>query len=357
MVNRMSNLSRRIALICPSSIDFMPYVENYESILRRIGVDYDLIVWDRFGVDKAEGQAVYRDVKVGHRRGFFDYCRYSRFVSKRVNLSRYSGVVVFGLQLAFFLQRLLARFRGRYIVDVRDHNRILNFYGVRNVLKMADFVVISSPGYADWANDAGRLIVNHNTGLSEVSDLPAVLGILDRTPVNVACIGALRDLEINIAFVDSVSNSAAVSVAFHGQGDINEAIEKYIDQKQIKNVTLTGRYVRCEEAAFYERASFVNVLRYSDGINNRTALPNRLYNSAVAGRPMLAFSGTYLADVVSEASLGLVVDSFDCIEEKLVAYAKSFNSDVFDRNRRLFLEAVVAENQDFCSSVASFFQR
>lgn len=353
----MSAASRRIALICPSSIGFMPYVENYESILRRLSIDYDLILWDRFGSAKDEGRYVYRDSKVGHKRSFIDYCLYSRFVSKHVSLTRYSGVVVFGLQLAFFLQKLLARLQGRYLVDVRDHNRILSFYGVKGALKDASFVVISSPGYAEWAQGAGRLIVNHNTNLSDATALPDVLGFPEGRSLNVACIGALRDLDINIALIDSLAHSSVVSLAFHGQGDINDSIRNYILQKKVRNVVLTGRYARSEEAALYANASFVNVLRYSDGINNKTALPNRLYNSAISGRPMLAFEGTHLADIVAAETLGLVIDSFDGVEERLIAYAGDFDCAAFDRSRGAFMKAVIAENQGFRSSVEQFFQQ
>ena len=236
----------------------------------------------------------------------------------------------------------------------RDHNKILNFYGVRGVLRGAEFVVISSPGYGEWAREARRLIVNHNTNVPNVNGLPEVTGFRDDQPLCVACIGALRDLEVNISLIDSVAYSSRVSLAFHGQGDINDKIQSYVAQKKIGNVILTGRYSRSDEAELYRSASFVNVLRYNDGINNRTALPNRLYNSAIAGRPMLAFSGTYLAEVVNAASLGLVVDTLDDVESKLLHYACEFDCDGYDRFRREFMQNVIAENQEFCSSIEQF---
>jgi len=65
--------------ICPTNLDFMPYVDLYpfdesSSIF---------ILWDRFGTfDRKDSCIVYRDRKVGHKRNVIDYLLYSFFVYK-----------------------------------------------------------------------------------------------------------------------------------------------------------------------------------------------------------------------------------------------------------------------------------
>jgi hypothetical protein len=69
----------RVGLICPSNKIYMPYLSLYKRILDSSDVKYDVIYWDRFGIEE-HSEFVYRDSKVGHRRGFVDYFMYSRFV-------------------------------------------------------------------------------------------------------------------------------------------------------------------------------------------------------------------------------------------------------------------------------------
>ena len=104
---------------------------------------------------------------------------------------------------------------------------------------------------------------------------------------------------------------------FHGEGKINNDIIKYINANNIKNVYLTGRYKeRRGKKILYRKSDLINVLRYFNGINNKTALPNRLYNSVIYGKFMLAFEGTYLSELIKRYNLGIVIDSFDNLEGK-----------------------------------------
>ena len=41
----------KVAIICPTNTNYMPYLDNYLCVLSKIGIDYDLIVWDRFKID------------------------------------------------------------------------------------------------------------------------------------------------------------------------------------------------------------------------------------------------------------------------------------------------------------------
>lgn len=49
----------KIALICPSVILYMPYVSNYEVILKNKNIDYDIINWDRFHIEDKDSHLKY----------------------------------------------------------------------------------------------------------------------------------------------------------------------------------------------------------------------------------------------------------------------------------------------------------
>lgn len=346
----------KIALICPSNMLYMPYVDNYTKIFDEINVDYSVINWDRLKIEK-DNEFTYRDSKIGHQRGFLDYFKYSRFVLNILKKNNYDKVVVFGIQLVFFLKRyLIKEYRDRYIIDIRDYNKIIKYFKIEKTIAHSNFTVLSSPGYKEWLPKSNKYIINHNTKIESLDELIEVkpFDLSSGNKISVGCIGALRDYKINIDFIESLRNSEIVQLNYHGEGDINEDISKYLFEHDIKNVKLTGRYDKKEEPELYIKNNIINVLRYNDGINNKTALPNRLYNATIYGKPMLAFEGTYLSEIVKKYNLGIVVESFDNIETVILQYINDFKLEFYENGRTLFFETVIKENKEFRDRLEKF---
>lgn len=334
----------------------MPYVDNYTKVFDEIDADYSVINWDRFKIEK-DSEFTYRDSKIGHQRGFLDYFKYSRFVLNILKKNNYDKVVVFGIQLVFFLKsHLIKEYSNKYIIDIRDHNRIVKYFNIKKSIDHSNFTVLSSSGYKEWLPKSNKYIINHNTKIESLDELRQVkpFDLSSSKKISVGCIGALRDYKINIDFIQSLKNNEIVQLNYHGEGDINEDISRYLLEYDIKNVNLTGRYDKEEEPELYNKNDIINVLRYNDGINNRTALPNRLYNAAFYGKPMIAFTGTQLAKEVSKYSLGLTIDSLEGVEKKINTYLKNLSFINYETNRRNFFLKVLNENSTFIGELKSF---
>lgn len=344
----------KIALICPSNMLYMPYVYNYTKIFDEINADYSVINWDRLKIEK-DSEFTYRDSKTGHQRSFLDYFKYSRFVQNILKKNNYDKVVVFGIQLVFFLKNhLIKDYSNKYIIDIRDHNRIVKYFNIKKSIDHSNFTVLSSPMYKEWLPKGNKYIINHNTKIESLDELRMVS--LDSPSGNkllVGCIGALSNYEINIDFINSLKNNKAIHLNYHGEGVINKDISLYLNENEIKNVNLTGRYAKEQEEDLYNKNNIINVL-INGGINNKTCLPNRLYNAAIYGKPILAFDGTYLSEIVKKYSLGIVVESFDNIEIEIMEYISNFNFKVYENGRNLFFESVIKENKEFSTNIEEF---
>lgn len=346
----------KIALICPSNMLYMPYVDNYTKIFDEIDVDYSVINWDRFKIEK-DSEFTYRDSKIGHQRSFLDYFKYSRFVLNILKKNNYDKVVVFGIQLVFFLKsNLIREYSNKYIIDIRDYNRIIKYFNIKKSIDHSNFTVLSSPGYKEWLPKSNKYIINHNTKIESLDELRQVkpFDLSSINKISVGCIGALRDYKINIDFIQSLKNSEIVQLNYHGEGDINEDISRYLLEYDIKNVKLTGRYTKDQEEDLYNKNDIINVLRYNDGINNKTALPNRVYNAPIYGRPIIAYEGTQLSEIVKKYSLGIVVDSFENVVEAILNFANTFNRDEYNENRKKFFRNVTTDNLLFVKYVEGF---
>ncbi len=347
----------KIALICPSNMLYMPYVGNYTKIFDEIDVDYSVINWDRFKIEK-DSEFTYRDSKIGHQRSFLDYFKYSRFVLNILKKNNYDKVVVFGIQLVFFLKSYLYNeYSNKYIIDIRDYNRIIKYFNIEKTIEHSNFTVLSSPGYKEWLPKSNKYIINHNTKIESLDELIQVDDdIKNKDFININYIGSIRDYKINIDFINSLKNKKHIAMNFHGEGAINKDIENHATNQTIGNVKLTGRYEKEQESELYKNSDFINILIPNDSINSRTLLPNRLYNAAIYGKPMLAFEGTYLAEQIKKHKLGLVLDSFDSVEVKIENYLTKFDVAKYEQDRISFFEEVVRYNGKFTLNVERFIK-
>lgn len=344
----------KVALVCPSNLIHMPYVDNYIKFLRRAGVVHLTVInWDRFNIEQ-EGYFCFRDGKSGHARGFIDYVKYASFVRGRLRQGDFDRVVIFGLQLMFFLDNYLVKnFRGKYVFDVRDYNVIKRISSFSRAVEGSAFTVISSPGFATWLPKSGKYVVNHNANIDDLNALGRVRRI-DPEHVDVSCIGALKDFYINKKLVDKLSGQKAVSLSFRGEGVINEALQSYVDRDFIGNVEISGRYIKSEEEGLYARADIINMFMTPNRVNNNTCLSNRLYNASIFGRPLIALKGSLISDLIADFGLGLVVTTFDDLDKQIVNYASSYKPESFDLARRHFLSRVLKENAFFYDRLGGF---
>lgn len=345
----------RILFVCPTNPRFMPYLNNF---LEVVGTDHEveLIIWDRFNDEKPDAGYIYRRGGARHQRGLLDYYMYGRFIRRHLKSHSYDRIICFGLQMAFFLRRELREtYSGRYIVDIRDYNKIARFYDFEGLIKNSALTVISSAGYKSWLPNFDRYFINHNTLIKSLADVRPI-GNKRALPVSISSIGALRDLKINTDFIASVAGCSEIQLSFHGQGDINSQLSAFVNDGY-SGVAITGYYPKEREPGLYMSADMINVFRYPDSLNNNTALPNRLYSAPIFAKPLLAFKGTYLADLIEVHELGLVVSSFHDVGCQILEYFERFDPEAFDISRRAFLSGVIHENDLFNRELLLFLER
>lgn len=345
----------RIALVGDSSRLFMPYVRNYESILRAAGVEHLVITWDRTHAEERSAGPVFRDRKTGHRRTYLDYWRYGRFVVRQLERTECDRLIVFGIPLSHMLGRyLMSHYRGRYVVDIRDYHRLLKVTNMGGYIDRSAFTVVSSPAYAQWLPKGREFVVNHNTKVESLDELKEPVKTRHDREVVISTIGAIRDYRMAICLIDSLKHSQSVVLRFDGEGICSQDIARYVNTNSIANVRLTGRYSEEDEDALYGLSDLVAICIPSDGVNNRTLLPNRLYNSLKNGKPMIALSGTYVAQIIQDYGLGLVVNSFEGLEQRITRYLNDFDIESYKRGRLSFFAEVFRDNSKFRSMLAQF---
>ncbi|MFZ3577512.1 hypothetical protein [Virgibacillus sp. DJP39] len=344
----------KVALICPANTLYMPYVHAYEKVLKEVNVDYTIINWDRLQIEQEKNEYKYSDKKNIHQRNFLDYINYKRFIIKKLKETEYDKVVVFTLQLAYFIKGyLISKYKHKYIIDIRDYNKIYKFTSFNRLIEYSDFTVISSPGYKMWLPESKKYVVNHNTPINDIKSVEPYNFKKQNGKVNISTIGFIRHWDANINLVKNLKNDKEFNLIFHGEGTINEKLKYFVKENNIYNVQINGRYKKEEESSLYKNASLINMLLYND-MNSKGVLANRLYNATIYGKPLLSLEGTYLAKQIKEYDLGLVLDSTDEIASEIKLYLQRFNHVEYEKGRISFLEKVIKDNEYFNLKLKEF---
>lgn len=349
-------MRKNILLICPSNLCYMPYARHYLEALNDLGVDYDIIYWDRFKLNENNNWLRYSDNKFGHARGFIDYILFSSFVKKSCASKKYNRVVLFGVQLAFFLSDFIrSNFKGNYIWDIRDYHFLAKFFNLENFVRSSNFVAISSPGFLDWLPRVSKYMTCHNLHEGIRSDaLPLNSSLIDSLVISY--IGALRDFNLHSSFIKNLSNSSKINLRFHGRGTANEALTNFISKNNIDNAAITNHYDPKDENLLYDNATMINALVPNIGVNNKSLLPNRLYRSIINKRPVIALNGTRTASIVSQYRLGLVLDKIEGCENEILDFIYTFDSSIFSRNSKNFINDANSENIKFRQHLIDFME-
>lgn len=352
----MSRIKKRICIIAPSSLRYMPYLDLYLDILDGASVEYEVVYWDRFLLDEdRERTVVYR--REGTASGLSlltAYFGYRRFLKSYFGQHKFDMYIVLGVQVAVFMADFLRD--KKYILDIRDYSHE-SFFPFRIIARFliarAQVVCISSAGFLKWLPKQREYILSPNLNASELSIEAACF---DSSTRIISYIGAIGYFDANAAFIRAIKAMPSWSLRYIGRGTQESALCSYASQQAAFNVFFRGLYQPREKACFYKETNFVLSCYGSESVVVQSALPNRLYESCIFRRPIIVNSGTYLAEVVQENGLGIVCD-LDNLKDLEVALTRYYDSDYFSEysdNCARFLRHVASELLHFRKSVVGF---
>jgi hypothetical protein len=348
----------RVSLVLASNLFASPYIRYYTEILDGMGVTYDIISWNRFGVKEDGVQAFDLTSRldkniVGKMTDSFRYCR---FVKSRLRRGAYDKLVIFTLQNALMLCPFLKKhYVGNYVIDIRDHSVVQRLFGFRLMpaIQNAAMTVISSPGYKAWLPQASRYVIGHNTSALEPLEMRA--GIEGRTTYKILTIGAIGYYDVNRAMIEQLADSPMFELEFIGSGIAAQMLEDFVSRHRIGNVRFQGRYAKQDEPGFLDGAALISIL-IDDSLNSITCMSNRFYLSLIYGIPMMVDSGTEQARWVEKYNLGLVIGKKSDLKEQITRYLQTFDRDRFDAGRKACLQVVQQEKQVFRARFRAFLQ-
>ena len=231
-------------------------------------------------------------------------------------------IYISGVELLWAIKKVPFKRKPIIILEIADlpantHISKLGFFGksvekiLINVVKeVADYYVITSPGfyhgyYEKYGFDKNKFFVFENVPQKNIFKTFEINPekIMNKEKLVIGYIGAVAYYSSLKALFEACNNIENVEIVIAGKGSDSEKVEN--EAKKYKNVKVLGRYNYEQDISrLYSMVDVVYSLYNVDNYNVKLALPNKLYEAIVCGKPIIVAKDTYLEEYVKELGVG-----------------------------------------------------
>lgn len=352
-----------IGIIFIGDINKEPYVDKYIDLLNQNNVDFEIIMWSRFGkVIKRKNYKnahifTYSQNKYAHKLlKLLGFIKFSKFIKKIIKRNKYDKLIILTTLTALLCYKLLKKkYKNRYIFDFRDLSYenlklykkivdkiILNSYftcissrGFEKVLTKYDYVMAHNFRYSDLKNSKFNKFQKNTMG-----------------PLNILYIGTSRGILYNISLMNIFGNDSRFILHIYGYGCDNEKVIEY--SKKFSNVVIKGEYLNDEKLRFYDFADLI-CYNYPSTFNCNYALANKYYDSLIFKKPLIGNIVTYSGKLIIEKNLGISLSFEDLnFSDKVFEYYSNINEDLFNKAINEEINIVLEEDKLYLNKIEEF---
>lgn len=362
----MKTRNSKIGIVCFWDRHATPYLEKYERILDELNIDYDVIFWKRVESQTSINRANEKEVEVicpigiGAANKLISFFKWRKILISYLDKAVYSHVIVLSTNPAVLLSGYLKKhYSNKYIFDIRDYSLESNFFFkklVMSIIEKSAFTTISSEGYYRWLDKSEKIILNHNVTYYS-ADIQKD-HFFERETLNFAFVGNVRLDRQTRALLLTLKNSIRYRMSFVGRILPSSDIKQLCTSEGVKNITFKKPFTTNEKPGIYADIDLINAVYANDAkklrLGDSTPIPNRLYDSIIFKCPIVASSGTYLAELVDEFKIGFSLNGFDPnAETDFNNYINNFNKSEFLSGCNKLLSKVLLEEANFLSQLKS----
>lgn len=357
-----------IGIIGFCDLCYMQYLYKYTNILDSIHIQYDVIYWNRDihfqDTVSFTGTAVpFRyaiDTRLPFRKKISGFLKYAIFMRKKIKTQKYDKLIILTTQTAIPLcDLLLWKYKGKYIYDYRDitqeKSSRIYAYLVRLLYKYSFATMISSKGFLQALRipEAENSIMSHNRQFScRHSTFTAVISKKD--PIRVVYWGIVRQVEHNKKICDIFGNDSRFDVTYHGSG-FDQELSEYCQTHGYTNIQFTGKYSQDAIPRFVAETDLV-LASYENDVEQKPALPVKLYDAVYYHIPMLVTDESYLATFTKglHGVFCIRLNDSNTITDQIYTWYHSLKADAVNQDFNQLEEQIYADDLIFERKLRSF---
>ncbi|MGQ9856713.1 MAG: glycosyltransferase [Fervidobacterium sp.] len=356
---------RRILILCSHTVD--PRMRKRVTTLSKLSDNFLLVYWKRdhghgYGQGFAADKSKVRELKASAKPNYFTRFLENLilFVKSKRLIEEFKPDLIYisGIEALAAIGNIHQKLGATVVLEISDipgnhfvtkHKivgsfveRIMN----RLILKKADYVVFTSLGfYERYYKNRG--LMEHKFFVFENVPEKRIFKVCNtstntekiKNEIVIGYIGSMEYIHIQPlkTLFRACQNISGVKVLVAGKGpafdEINAEAEKY------ENVVVHGPYnYERDIVQLYSSVDVVYSVYDTSIFNVRVALPNKLYEAIVCGKPIIVARETYLEEYVKKLGVGFSI-KYDSVKEheEVVRQIKE-NPTVLEEIRRRELD-------------------
>lgn len=361
-----------IGIICFWDRYAIPYLAKYEELLNEMNLAYEVLFWNRSPsrdtelISKSANEITINLPCIGSKLSKLRaFMRWRSIAKKIIKKNGYNHLIVLSTVPAVLMYwTLLKVYKDNYLFDIRDYTLENNKIFKQVVMKLINNSVltsISSKGYMRWLNTSPKIMVNHNITVNEEIK-PNIPKLKIKKIINFAFVGNVRLDSQTEALLLALKDEHRIEQHYYGRIIPGCRIQEIKDEYNIENLFLHGAFAVSDKTHIFADVDLINCV-YANAkkeqdipLGDSTPLPNRLYDSIIFYRPIVASKGTYLAELVEQYHLGCCINGFDASAKcDILKYVDSFDESVFVSGCNALKSVVIKEEKEYLKTVKKIF--
>lgn len=212
------------------------------------------------------------------------------------------------------------------------------------MFKFVDKLIVTSPKFYDMYYSKlfnGKYFVLENKPLSNM--IPSKLEKIKNEKTIIGIVGLLLQGKPYETLFETIKNDDRFEVHIYGKGTYQKLVEEYANK--YKNIKYFGEYNFFQDSAKIYASLDILYMPYdttNGSLNNKIALPNKLYEAIYFQVPIITSSGTYLGELVDEYGIGETIKCCDKVE--LVKSLESVDyNEIYGKFKNLYTDKYFAD--------------
>ena len=349
---------KKLLIVGFAKLSYMPYLNFYLEALEKANVEIHVVSWRRDSEEddctqntriilheftQNQKDEVAKVSKIGN------FMKYRKFVMRLLKKEHFDRIIVLHtLPAVLIADKLLFRYRERFIFDYRDYtyeDYVLFKIVIGKLVKNSYATFVSSDAFRSALPKLEKIYTSHNL-LVDSLDHKDVRSEQNRNhkPLRIAFWGFIRHEKINKEIICKLGGDARFELHYYGREQKTAWYLKDLAKNEgFSNVFFHGTYL---PQARYEFASQTDLIHnmYENDAGTRRAMGNKYYDGIIFRIPQLCTVNSYMGDRITKENVGLAVDACsECFAEQIEDYYGKIDWDEFNRACDAAAENVVKE--------------
>lgn len=334
-----------IGIIAASNIRYSPYIFFYTEILKRIGVDYELIYPNRCALEETFDGTAHVLEWDRSKKTVINYALYAKQVISLVKKRKYDALIVLTTVNAAYLSLWLKKhYKGRYIVDIRDytHENIPPYFWMEGIAMRNSLMnVISSQQFQTFLPEA-KYHVCHNYGSIRPDLSPRCRK--KEGKLLIGYVGLLSYENQCRRMMALAAKDDRFAFEFFGTSDIEESLREYARELGADNIRFYGAYGAGEKEQIVQKTDILFNAYGNDHPLVKCLLSNKLYDAMIWKKPLLTSPEAYMTERGGYLAYAIDLDGAQDLDD-LYDWYQALDERKVDTFADTAMEAIIEENE------------